>query len=68
MQKINFEQLQMEPFKFIQFKEYLEFKLNTNKPLSFIDFQKHCGISRQQWEIFKLNNKESFNNTEWLLE
>ena len=68
MEGLNFEQLHMEPLKFMRFKEFLDFQLNSNKPLSFLDFQKHCGISRKQWEIFKFNNREIISDVEWLME
>ncbi|MEA3430415.1 MAG: hypothetical protein U9R08_04035 [Nanoarchaeota archaeon] len=57
-EELKIEELNMEPFKCMQFKEYLGFVLSSKKSLSFVDFQKHCGVSRPQWDMFKANNRE----------
>lgn len=56
--ELRIEELDMEPLKCMKFKEYLNFVIDSKRPLSFIDFQKHCGVSRKQWDVFKLNNRE----------
>lgn len=64
---LNIAELDMDPIKEKSFKEYLYFILDTKKPLSFQDFHKHCGVSKKQWEVFKLNHKEDL-NVEWIIE
>ena len=67
MNKLNFEQLDLEPLKFSNFREYLSFVMKAKRPLSFVDFQKHCGISRKQWDLFKFNNRE-LEEIDWVME
>jgi len=40
----------------MNFEEFLAFKLQKKSELSFSEFRRICGISRQQWDAFKVEN------------
>ncbi|MBW3004123.1 hypothetical protein KY328_05680 [Candidatus Woesearchaeota archaeon] len=64
---INIEDLNMDPLREKKFKEYLDFVLDSKRSFSFVDFTKHCGISRKQWELFKFNHKEEL-DVDWIMD
>ena len=48
------------------FTEFLNYKLNSNRLLGYRDFTKHCGISRQQWDLFRAENRDR--KVKWLID
>ncbi len=54
----NIENMQLDTIQKRQFEEFVQFKLGREEEFSFLDFNKICGVSRQQWEMFKGENKD----------
>ena len=56
--KINFEGLSLEPVQRRNFKEILNYDLKKNETthLHFHRFHKMCGVSYQQWLVFREKN------------
>lgn len=50
--------MRLDPMKKVAFQEYLEYTLSQKKPLSFQQFNRHCGVSRSQWDDFKISNMD----------
>ncbi|MFA5141867.1 MAG: hypothetical protein WC471_02775 [Candidatus Woesearchaeota archaeon] len=66
MADFNFKGMEMDITKLKQFKEFLNFTLQKKTCLDYHDFRQNCGISRAQWDQFKLNNNE--NEIKWSVE
>ena len=66
LDKFKLEQMKMDPFKEMRFKEYLDHVLRTKQKFGYQKFQKMCGISRKQWEMFKSDNLEL--EIDWVIE
>ena len=66
--KTNFDtrNLRLDPHKEAMFKEFVNFKLNRDKKFRFSEFHKMCGISRKQWDVFRVENKDK--KVEWVLD
>lgn len=64
--EFSIEHMKLNPVQKSQFVEFLAYSLQRSRPLGFYDFNKICGISRQQWEIFRLENMEK--HSEWVVE
>lgn len=67
MANLKIEHLKLDPTKESMFKEFLGFTLDKQKPLSFREFQRNCGINRTQWELFKTENLEN-KEIIWIIE
>jgi hypothetical protein len=68
--KFNVENMKMDVMKKNHFIEYLKFKLGKDKKdkrFSYSDFNKITGISRMQWDVFRIDNRE-VKEVEWVLE
>ena len=59
----NLQVLKLDRVERMNFEDFLKFKLEKDKRLSFVEFNKMCGISRKQWEVFKLENMDK--EIEW---
>ena len=55
---LDYDCMKLDNAKLKTFKEYLDFKLSKEDDLKFPDLKRHIGISKQQFEIFCLENKE----------
>ncbi|MBW2991719.1 hypothetical protein KY345_00695 [Candidatus Woesearchaeota archaeon] len=66
--KINLENMKLDVMKKNHFTEYLRFRLNKrDKRFKYSDFSRLTGISRMQWDVFRLDNKQ-LKEIEWILE
>jgi len=59
----NLERLELSGSEKNQFLELLNFAIDNNKKLSYSLFKKHLGLSKTQWDIFRLENLEK--KVEW---
>jgi hypothetical protein len=65
--KFNVENMKMDVMKKNHFMEYLRFKLQKDKRFSYSDFNRITGISRMQWDVFRIDNR-TVKEVEWVLE
>jgi len=65
--KFNIENMKMDVMKKNHFKEFLSFKITKDKKFRYSDFNRMTGISRMQWDVFRLDNKE-IKEVEWVVE
>ena len=61
------ESLKLGPHQKMTFKEFVNYKLNTNRVFRFSEFTKICGISRKQWDVFRIENKGN-KDIKWIIE
>jgi hypothetical protein len=52
----NIQTLGLSRVERMNFEEFLTYKIQKDSELSFAEFRKMCGISRQQWDAFKVEN------------
>lgn len=62
----NLQILQLGRVERMNFEDFLRFKLQKSKQLSFVEFNKMCGISRKQWDAFKVENMDK--DVEWIID
>ena len=65
--KFNIENMKMDVMKKSHFVEFLRFKLDRDKRFKYSDFSRMTGISRLQWDVFRVDNKE-LEEIEWVVE
>lgn len=65
--KFNVDNMKMDIMKKNHFMEYLKFKLGKDKKFRYSDFNRITGISRMQWDVFRIDNR-SVDEVEWVLE
>jgi hypothetical protein len=58
LQKIDFSGVGVDPMKLSQLKDYINFLVVRQEPLSYLKVSKNVGLSQRQWEIFRTNNME----------
>lgn len=61
---INLNCLDFDSMKMMMFREYIEYTLKTEKPLSFQNTSRVTGISRKQWDLFRFENRDK--GIKWL--
>jgi len=66
--KFNIENMKLDMMKKNHFVEYLKFRLDKrDRKFRYSDFNRITGISRLQWDVFRIENKE-VKEVEWVLE
>lgn len=65
--KFDLESMKLDLMKKAHFREFLSFKLKRDNRLRYSEFNRMTGISRQQWDIFRIDNKK-LKNVQWILE
>ena len=63
----NLESMKLDLMKKAHFSEFLAFKLKRDRQFRFSEFNKMTGISRQQWDVFRIDNKKA-KKVQWLIE
>jgi hypothetical protein len=63
----KYNDLHMDPVKRMNFEEFLTYKLRSSRKLKFSEFNRICGISKPQWELFRMQNMEH-GNIDWIIE
>jgi hypothetical protein len=65
----DIENMKLDLMKKSHFREFLAFKMQRGGKLRFSDFNKMTGISRQQWDVFRIDNKDNKNikDIEWVM-
>ena len=67
LHKFNTENMKLDVMKRNHFMEFLRFKVTKDRKFKYSDFSKMTGISRMQWDVFRLDNK-NVKEVEWVLE
>lgn len=67
MNKFNIGNMKLDIMKRNHFIEFLNFKLKRDRRLRFSDFNRGTGISRQQWDVFRIDNK-GLKKVHWVVE
>ena len=65
--KFNIENMKLDVMKKNHFREFLKFKVAKDKKFRYSDFNRMTGISRMQWDVFRLDNK-NIKEVEWVVE
>ena len=65
--KFNIENMKLDVMKKNHFVEFLRFKLNKDTKFRYSDFSKMTGISRMQWDVFRVDNR-GIKEVEWVVE
>ena len=65
--KFNIENMKLDMMKKNHFMEYLRFKFNKDKRFKYSEFGRVTGISRMQWDVFRIDNK-NVKEVEWVVE
>ncbi len=63
----DLEKMKLDLMKKAHFREFLAFKLKRDKQFRYSEFNKMTGISRQQWDVFRIANMKK-KNVQWVLE
>jgi hypothetical protein len=59
MANLNIQEMRLDRIQTTTFSDMISFKLSNDHLLRFSEFQKVCGISREQWDLFRANNREA---------
>ena len=65
LESFKIETMKLDPLQKLQFEEFLDYMLKVKKPFSFENFNRITGISRLQWDIFRIENKDK--DVEWVV-
>ncbi len=63
----NLESMKLDLMKKMVFEDFLRYKLTKDTKFGFVEFSKACGISRKQWDVFKIDNRD-IKEIKWLIE
>ena len=59
IEQVDLGELQLDSFKQIQFKEYLRYMVSNKKILRYEDFNRMCGLSHGQLEVFRSLHRDT---------
>ncbi len=63
--RFKLECMKLAKLQRAQFREVLRYVIKQKKPLKYDVFSRFCGISRQQWDKFRSENREV--NIKWMV-
>ena len=59
MDNLNTQDMRLDRIQSNTFFDMLKYKLSNKQSLRFTEFKRVCGISQEQWDVFKSNNREA---------
>ena len=67
VKSFDLESMKLDLMKKMVFEDFLRYKMAKDKRFGFVEFNKVCGISRKQWDAFRVDNKK-IKEIQWLVE